>query len=113
MDYKPGDLSKGVARKARRKVFEEVGKHRNWWELPLPAQMAALALFREDLREFNLYDTEAPENGAAVTSEPPPYRTYDGSQTDPENPAMGKSGMRFGRNVPPDASYPEEQSLLD
>ena len=25
----------------RRKVFEEVGKHVSWWELPLPAQLAA------------------------------------------------------------------------
>src|ERR1700737_5211166 len=97
------DAGIGAARAARRKVFEEVGKHKNWWEFPLPAQMAALALFREDLREFNLYDTETPENGsdAAVTSEPPPYRTYDGSQTDPNNPRMGQTGMRFGRNMPP------------
>jgi hypothetical protein len=119
--YKPGDITKGaakgavdVARGARRKVFEEAGKHGvNWWDLPLPAQMATLALFREDLREFNLYDTETPENGGAVTSEPPPYRTYDCSQTDPQNPAMGKTGMRFGRNVPPEATFPDEQSMLD
>jgi hypothetical protein len=105
----------GAARTVRRKAFEEIGKHKNWWEFPLPAQMAALALFREDLREFNLYDTEAPENGgsAAVVSEPPPYRTYDGSQTDPANPLMGKSGMRFGRNMPPEVTYPQEQSMLD
>src|SRR5207253_1394165 len=115
MDYKPGDLTKSVARGARRKVFEEVGKHKNWWEFPLPAQLAALALFREDLREFNLYDTEAPENGGAtaVTNEPPPpYRTYDGSHTDPDNPAMGRSGMRFGRNMPPEMTVPQEQSML-
>jgi Animal haem peroxidase len=100
----------------RRKVFEEVGKHVSWWELPLPAQLAALAGFREDLREFNLYDTEAPENGAgsvATSASPPPYRTYDGSQTDPDHPDMGKTGMRFGRNMPPEATYPQEQSMLD
>src|SRR5207248_373049 len=45
----------------RRRVFEQVGKHANWWELPLPAQLVALAGFRDDLRHFNLYDTEAPE----------------------------------------------------
>jgi hypothetical protein len=100
----------------RRKVFEEVGKHVSWWELPLPAQLAALAGFREDLREFNLYDTEAPENGAgsvATSASPPPYRTYDGSQTDPDHPDMGKTGMRFGRNMPPENTYPQEQSMLD
>ncbi|HEY2435958.1 MAG TPA: hypothetical protein VGH93_02175, partial [Solirubrobacteraceae bacterium] len=111
MPYKPSDVTKGavskageatidVARKARRKAFDEASKRGvHWWQLPLPGQLAALALFREDLREFNLYGTETPQNGgAAVVSEPPPYRTYDGAQTDPDDPLMGKSGMRFGRN---------------
>jgi hypothetical protein len=99
----------------RRKVFEEVGKHTSWWELPLPAQLVALAGFRDDLRHFNLYDTEtADENGGvAVTAEPPPYRTYDGSQTDPNSPRMGQTGARFGRNMPLEATYPQEQSMLD
>ena len=80
----------------RRKVFEEVGKHVSWWELPLPAQLAALAGFRDDLRQFNLYDTETPEpngdgDGAVATAAPPPpYRTYDGSHTDPEQPGHGQ-----------------------
>jgi hypothetical protein len=122
MPYQPGDLTKGVAkgaldvaRGARRKVFDEAGKHIHWWDLPLPAQLAALAAFREDLRTFNLYDTEVPENGAgaAVMSEPPPYRTYDGSSTDPANPSMGKTGTRFGRNLPLEATWPEEQTMLD
>jgi hypothetical protein len=126
MPYKPGDITKGAASKvggavgeaatkARRKVFEEAAKRGvHWWDLPLPAQLAALSGFREDLRDFNLYDTEAPENGGvAITAEPPPYRTYDGSQTDPNNPAMGKTGMRFGRNMPLEITYPEEQSMLD
>ena len=102
--------------KVRRRVFEEVGKHKSWWELPLPAQLAALAGFREDLRTFNLYDTEAPENGdgaVATAAPPPPYRTYDGSHTDPNSPNMGKTGMRFGRNMPPEATVPQEQSMLD
>lgn len=122
MPYEPGDLSKGVARGAldlargaRRQVFEQAGKYVNWWELPLPAQLGALAAFREDLREFNLYDTESPEDGdgAVVTAEPPPYRTYDGAQTDPENPRMGMTGTRFGRNVPVEATWPQQQSMLD
>jgi hypothetical protein len=122
MSFKPGDIASkagetalGVARGVRRRVFEEAGKRGvNWWDLPLPGQLAALALFREDLREFNLYDTETPENGGvAVTSEPPPYRTYDGSQTDPGSPAMGKTGTRFGRNMPLEATWPDEQSMLD
>lgn len=77
MPYKPGDLTKGVvgaaagaskdvATAARRRVFEEAGKHVNWWELPLPLQLAALAAFREDLREFNLYDVEEPVGSAGA-----------------------------------------------
>src|SRR4051812_16142956 len=101
----------------RRKVFEEVGKHTSWWELPLPAQLLALAGFRDDLRHFNLYDTETAEEngggGVAVTAEPPPYRTYDGAQTDPANPKMGQTGTRFGRNMPLETTYPQEQSMLD
>jgi hypothetical protein len=115
MPYKPGDLTKGAARQVLRTGLDVVDRHTKWWDLPLPAQLLQLAHFREDLRRFNLYDTEKPENGSgvAVTAEPPQYRTYDGSQTDPENPAMGKTGTRFGRNVPIEVTYPEEQSMLD
>jgi hypothetical protein len=114
MPYKPGDLTRGAARRVVRSGLDVVDRAAEWWKLPLPAQLLQLAHFREDLRRFNLYDTEAPTNGeVAVVSEPPPYRTYDGAQTDPANPAMGKTGARFGRNVPIEATYPEEQSMLD
>src|SRR5437588_10945505 len=100
--------------KAKKAVIDKVAERREWWELPVPAALAMLSSFRDDLREFNLYDTEVAENGdAKVTGEPPPYRTYDGSQTDPDDPDMGKTGMRFGRNVPLQATYPHEQEFLD
>jgi heme peroxidase len=97
------------------KAFERINRRKEWWELPLPAQLLNLATFRDELREFNLYDTEEPvEDGeTAALGEPPKYRTYDGSQTDPENPRMGKTGMRFGRNVPLEVTYPQAQSFLD
>jgi Animal haem peroxidase len=117
MPYKPGDLTRGAAEKVVRTTLDVVDSHVDWWELPLPLQLAQLAHFREDLRRFNLYDTEAPDAGgasnAAVLDEPPPFRTYDGSSTDPGNPHMGQTGTRFGRNVPLDVTYPQEQSLLD
>src|ERR1700757_2006811 len=104
MPYKPGDLTKGAATRVVRTALDAVDKQKDWWELPLPLQLAQLAHFREDLRRFNLYDTEEPEagGGTAVVSEPPPYRTYDGASTDPEHPRMGQTGTRFGRNVPPE-----------
>jgi len=146
----------GAAQRVVRGALDVVDRGKDWWELPLPAQLLQLAHFREDLRRFNLYDTETaetegvaategvagtdgvaategvagtdgvaateavagtetPVNGAtaAVTAEPPPYRTYDGSQTDPANPRMGQTGMRFGRNMPPEATQPHEQTMLN
>ena len=78
--------------KVKKAVIDKVGEHREWWELPLPAALMTLSQFRDDLREFNLYDTEAAENGgaAAENGEPPDYRTYDGSHNDPSDPEMGK-----------------------
>jgi hypothetical protein len=35
------------------------------------------------------------------------HRTYDGSGTDPRDPAMGMAGSRFGRNVPASAERPD------
>jgi hypothetical protein len=115
MPYKPGDLTKGAARRVVRGGLDVVDRVADWWELPLPAQLLQLTHFREDLRRFNLYDTEQVENGGgvAVVSEPPQHRSYDGSQTDPQNPTMGKTGARFGRNMPLQTTYPEEQSMLD
>jgi hypothetical protein len=95
------------------KVFERVNKSKEWWELPVPAALLNLSTFRDELREFNLYDTETPENGGQAVGDPPKYRTYDGAQTDPENPNMGKTGMRFGRNVPIEVTYPKEQEFLN
>jgi hypothetical protein len=94
-------------------AFERINRSKDWWELPIPAALLNLSAFRDELREFNLYDTEVPENGGTTTGEPPKYRTYDGAQTDPENPNMGKTGMRFGRNVPIEVTYPREQAMLD
>ena len=54
-----------------------------------------LRAYRDDLREFNLYDTRAPSNGdtaEALLDDLPKYRTYDGSLQDPFDPEMGKVG---------------------
>src|SRR5581483_1794324 len=130
MPYKPGDITKGVASRVVRTGLDVVDRGADWWELPLPAQLAQLAHFREDLRRFNLYDTEEPADAGSFASsadaelgannaeivvldEPPPYRTYDGSQTDPDHPRMGQTGTRFGRNMPLDSTYPQEQGFFD
>jgi hypothetical protein len=89
-------------------VFRQVNRATDWWNLPTPVALLNLRAHRDDLREHNLYDTEAPrENGAAATEELPAYRTYDGSHQDPIDPRMGMVGSRFGRNAPTDATAPE------
>jgi hypothetical protein len=98
-------------------VFDQINRQKEWWELPLPAALLNLSTFRDDLRKFNLYDTELPENGGngggTAVAAPPDHRTYDGHGTDPTNPDMGKTGMRFGRNVPLEVTYPAEQKMFD
>ncbi len=82
-----------------------------WHRLPRPLGLFALAGLRYRLRERNLYDTsstgtmerpEPPEDGRHLTA-----RTADGSYNDLENPAMGKAGARFGRNVPIEHTHPD------
>ncbi|KAA0025066.1 peroxidase [Antrihabitans cavernicola] len=87
-------------------VFRQVNKARDWWKLPTPIALLNLRALRDDLREYNLYDTRTP--GERTPSEDlPPYRTYDGADQDPYDPEMGKVGTRFGRNAPIDATAPE------
>jgi hypothetical protein len=88
-------------------VFRQVNRATDWWNLPLPAALLNLRAHRDDLREHNLYDTEAPRENGASAEDLPSYRTYDGSRQDPIDPRMGMVGSRFGRNAPTDATAPE------
>src|SRR6266852_5498222 len=94
-------------------VFRQVNRALDWWQLPTPVALLNLRAYRDDLRQFNLYDTRAPSNGAPPKAEDlPKYRTYDGSFQDPLDPEMGMVGSRFGRNAPPDATAPEQLPRL-
>src|SRR2546423_2522372 len=99
-------IEKGFSR-VNSAAFKRVNSARNWWELPKPLALLNLRAFRDELRSYNLYDTRAPNGDPAATEDLPPYRTYDGSQTDPVDPQMGMVGTRFGRNAPADATAPE------
>ena len=78
-----------------------------WDKLPRPLGVLTLVGLRTRLREKNLYDTGAGSATAAPSSGPHNTRTFDGSYTDLEQPAMGMIGARFGRNVPVDRTFPE------
>ena len=92
---------------------------RPWHRLPTLFAVLSLAKFRRNLRENNLHDTsQLPTKGDVPIPTPSPdkshlkYRTADGSFNDPETPAMGMAGTRFGRNVPVKETYPDEAKLM-
>ena len=97
-----------------KRVFRQVNRARDWWNLPTPVALLNLRAYRDDLRQYNLYDTRAPENErqAPPPEDCPKYRTYDGSHQDPTDPEMGKVGTRFGRNAPPEATAPEPRRQM-
>jgi hypothetical protein len=93
--------------------MEAVDKKVGWHRLPKPLAIPTLIGIRERLRHANLFDTGVPENGA------PPFdpryraaRTLDGTHNDLERPMMGAMNTRFGRNVPPEDTFPEEPPRL-
>jgi hypothetical protein len=88
-----------------------------WHRLPKVPGLAVLVGVRNILRRENLYDT-----GTAPVAEPPPVpayeerfqteRTHDGSWNDLDDPAMGMTGARFGRNIPVEQTWPEQEPEL-
>src|SRR6266540_3591011 len=95
--------------RANAALWSRINRSRDWWEFPRPLALLNLRALRDELREYNLYDTRAPSgNGGGVpVEELPKHRTYDGSYQDPVDPEMGMVGTRFGRNAPTDATAPE------
>lgn len=103
-------------------TFEEL-VHRlerrvGWHRLPLPLALLVLAELRKRLRRRNLFDTGLPagleppaENGGGVPRHLE-ARTLDGTFNDLDQPLMGSAGVRFGRNVPLEETWPEEPPLL-
>jgi hypothetical protein len=88
-----------------------------WDRLPRYTGALVLGGLRTQLRRTNLYDTsKAPSN------QPPPpgakgdrhltARTVDGSFNDLQVPDMGRAGTRFGRNVPLQKTFPQNERLL-
>jgi hypothetical protein len=88
-----------------------------WYRLPTPLALLTLIGVRTVLRKRNLYDT----TGLPSVGEPhvPPFepsfltsRTPDGTYNDLDNPAMGRAGSRFGRNIPLDQIRPASAADL-
>src|SRR6266446_2640848 len=102
-----GERLEEMAHKIDRKV--------GWHRLPLPLSIPVLRFMRDRLREKNLFDTGQPSglklpetNGDSEPAYLTP-RTWDGTYNDLADPLMGSTGTRFGRNVPLEHTFPEEE----
>ena len=88
---------------------------RGWDRLPLPLALLTLVGLRDELRQYNLYDTYEGNPPEAPTRAPAEYltvRTIDGSYNALDAPSMGMANTRFGRNVPLADSQAEEPPEL-
>src|SRR5918999_829573 len=90
-------------------LFDRIGsfltKKRPWYKLPTVLAIPGLLEIRNDLRKYNLHDTEEPPLAKRGPNEPVPEevkaaRTIDGSWNDLSCPMMGAAKRRFGRNFP-------------
>jgi heme peroxidase len=88
-----------------------------WDRLALPIGIVTLIGLRHRLRERNLENTGLPPADADLRARAadPAYtsrRTTDGTLNDLEQPLMGSIGTRFGRNVPRQYTFPEQDEAL-
>ena len=95
-------------------ITEALDRKFRWHRLPVPLGLLTLVGLRMRLRESNLHDTSSPtadvpspEGSRHLTT-----RTVDGTFNDLEKPRMGSAGTRFGRNVPVELTYPENEWAL-
>ena len=80
-----------------------------WYRLPLRFAVLNLDVFRHELQDRNLIDTEPPDAPPRARSVPPPIpedvriaRTANGCYNDLSAPEMGAAGAPFGRNLEAD-----------
>jgi hypothetical protein len=98
------------------KLAVAVDQRRRWDRFPTLVSLTLIKGIRDMLRARNLYDTNDEESLPKLDSDPAPRwlvaRTPDGSYNDLSTPAMGMAGTRFGRNVPPQHTWPESGERL-
>ena len=107
----------GLVRRLYDEFTDKVAVKHPWYRLPKIAGLAELIGIRDTLRQKNLVDTSRLPSVDPV--QPPPYdesyltaRTADGSWNDLEHPEMGMANTRFGRNVPLDDTWPDQDRMM-
>src|SRR5215207_8148916 len=103
-------------------TFRVVNRFVPWHKLPPYVGVLNLLAFRDELRAKNLHDTGvAPKRaggngGARGTPKCTPrdlnFRSVAGTCNDLSDPAMGREGARFGRNMPLADVWPEAGDAL-
>ena len=96
-------------------LIDKVDRKYGWDKLPKIFGILTLVGLRDRLRVNNLFDSGTPGNGQVRPDNEHRYlrtRTIDRTFNDLEEPFMGAVGSRFGRNVPAEDSYPEEEPDL-
>jgi hypothetical protein len=96
------------------KVDQSIG----WSRLPTPLAIPVLVGLRDQLRADNLYGTgrgrlDRPNYEDPNVSNHLTARMLNGTYNDLNDPLMGSTGSRFGRNVPLSHVYREADALLD
>jgi hypothetical protein len=98
-------------------IGDLLDRRRGWDRLPKAVGVLTLVGLRKRLRQRNLYDTGLPGADAALQERArderyTSARTIDGTLNDLERPLMGSLGARFGRNVPLEHTFPEDDSRI-
>jgi hypothetical protein len=124
-----------AAAEAVKKFALKLDHRFGWHRLPVPLGLLVLAEMRNLLRERNLHDTGQPTGLSIPQAGDPEAARYltgaleipsdgdgeprykasrmiDGTYNDLENPLMGSTGTRFGRNVPLEHTHPEVEPQL-
>jgi hypothetical protein len=98
-------------------VAEKVDRSIGWWRLPRPLGLLVLIGLRDQLRADNLYGTGRGPGDRPGFEDPNVdnhliARMINGTYNDLDDPLMGSTGSRFGRNVPLTHAYPEKPARL-
>jgi hypothetical protein len=87
-----------------------------WYDQPRAIAGVTLYNLREKMRAKNLHDTEDPP--LEISATPPTgdahnVRTADGKYNDLKCPRMGSAGIRLGRNVPLEDTFPDIANMMN
>jgi Animal haem peroxidase len=96
---------------------ERLDRRRGWDKVPPLLGLMMLKGIQNTLRRSNLYDPDSTKPVEALLPEEPDpralvTRTAEGTFNDLESPAMGGVGCRFGRNIPLQHTFPENDAQL-